>query len=235
MLAGRLLRLIRRRRRNILVVMLVTAAAVYAAVHRRHVRRLPRHRNNAHRLPLDPNLIVQMGWEGRQRLVLAKALHGAKNALIQHEPTLEEDVLRTRGHLHPLVDIEVALALLVGQPEGLLQVAESRIPDDNVGVRADGHFTLLRIQIEQLGGQRGGQRDELGARNAAGFDSFVPEEEEAFLHAGDAEGDGGEGVLAERLLFGVVCGVLGRHHLQVRLGGRGQERLALPLPAEERR
>ena len=73
-----------------------------------------------------------MGGIGRQRLVLAKALHRAEHAaLVEDQPTFADHVLGPGGHLQPLVDVEVALALLLGHAEGL---AQRRVPDHNVGV-----------------------------------------------------------------------------------------------------
>lgn len=111
------------------------------------------------------------------------------------------------------------------------------VPDDNVGVRADGYHALSGIQVEDLGGVRAGDRDESRGVHYAGEDALLPEDRHPVLDAVHAVGDLREVVLAHGLLFGVERAVVTADHLEIvserdsrhqrredRTSGRSEER-----------
>lgn len=89
------------------------------------------------------------------------------------------------------------------------------IPDDNVGVRAHGYDSLSRVQVEDPGGVRAGDRDETLGIHYAGVDALFPEHGQSVLDAVHAVRDLREVLLTQSLLLGVERGVVAADNLQI--------------------
>ena len=111
-----------------------------------------------------------------------------------------------------------------------------RVPEDQVGVGADGNRPLAGIEAKQLGRSRGDQLDEAIRGEAPGVDAARIDQAQAVLDAGAAVGDLGKVVLAHLLLVLVAEGaVVGGDHLQAVLGQTGPEFFLVPLFPKRRR
>src|SRR3989338_10172869 len=102
--------------------------------------------------------------------------------------------------LHALEDVKVA-GVVVGL--GGDDSGGAGVPDDDVGVGADGDEALARIAVEELGYVGGGDGDELRRGEDARGHALVPHHGHAVLDAVDAVGNAAEVVLPQRLLVGV--------------------------------
>lgn len=89
------------------------------------------------------------------------------------------------------------------------------IPDDNVGVRADGYNTLSRIQVEDSGGVRAGDRDESRGVHYASVHTFLPEHRHPVLHTVHAVGNLCKIVFAHSFLLGIERTIVAAGNLKI--------------------
>src|SRR5262249_17366840 len=142
-------------------------------------------------------VVARLQREGAAAEELAAALLGFGDPLVvvDDELAAREDVRGARGGLAALegrvVDAHVERVLAE-------ELFAPWIPDDDVGVGADGEGAFLAVEAEDLGGRGRGDLDEAVERDLVRGHAF-PEEVEAGLDARHAVGDLGEVVAAELL------------------------------------
>ena len=88
------------------------------------------------------------------------------------------------------------------------------IPDDEIGIGADGDRALLGIDVEDARDVGRGDGDELLLGQPPGVDARRPQHRHAVLEPAGAVGDLGEVLGAHALLLGREGAMVGRHHLQ---------------------
>jgi hypothetical protein len=118
---------------------------------------------------------------------------------------------RSRGGKAHLEDVEIAGVMMCLGGDGALG---ARIPDDDVGVGADGDDALSRIEVEDLGGVGARDGDETRRVHYPIVDTLVPHNGHAVLDAVHAVRDLGEVILAQCLLLAVERTVVASRHLQ---------------------
>lgn len=89
------------------------------------------------------------------------------------------------------------------------------IPDDNVGIRADGYNTLSRIQIKNFGGVRAGDRNESHGIHYASVYTFFPEHCHPVLHTVHAIRNLRKIVFAQSLLLGTERAIVATDNLKI--------------------
>lgn len=89
------------------------------------------------------------------------------------------------------------------------------IPDDNVGVRADGNNTLSRIQVEDFGSVRAGDSNESHGVHYASVYTLLPEHGHPVLHAVHAIGNLGKIIFAQSLLLGTERAIVATDNLKI--------------------
>src|SRR5215831_4859761 len=208
---------------------------------RRHASRWPHCRQAAvlgHRP--GPGAPPWLGLAGRDRLEAERAA-AEKLALagLAEELTVLDDDAAAREDMRRRADHLAALERRVvdAHVEGLLRedVALLRIPDDDIGIGADGERALARIEAEDLGRRRRRDLDEAIERDLPGAHAF-PEEIEAGLDSRHAIRDLREIVAAELLLLlHAERAMVGRDHLQIVVSEAAPQVILVMLGAERRR
>lgn len=89
------------------------------------------------------------------------------------------------------------------------------VPDDNIGVRADGYDALSRVQIEDPSGVRAGDGDESRGVHYARVHALLPQHRHPILDAVHAVRYLREVVLAQRLLLGAERAIIATDHLEI--------------------
>lgn len=89
------------------------------------------------------------------------------------------------------------------------------IPDDNVSVRADGYNTLSRIQIEDFGGVRAGDRNESHGVHYASVYTLFPEHRHPVFHTVHAVGNLRKIIFAKSFLLGTERAVIATGNLEI--------------------
>lgn len=89
------------------------------------------------------------------------------------------------------------------------------IPNDNVGVRADGYNTLSRIQVEDSGGVRAGDRNESHGVHYASVYTLLPDHWHSVLHTVHAIGNLCKIIFAQSLLFGIKRAIVATGNLKI--------------------
>lgn len=89
-----------------------------------------------------------------------------------------------------------------------------RIPNDNIGVRADGYDPLSGIQIEDSGGVRAGDGDETRGIHDAGMHALLPENGHPVLDAVHAVRNLRKVVLTQSLLIGAEGAIVAADKLE---------------------
>lgn len=89
------------------------------------------------------------------------------------------------------------------------------IPDDNVGVRANGYNALSRIQIEDFGGVRAGDRNESHGVHYASVYTLFPEHCHPVLHTVHAIGNFRKIIFAQSFLLAGERAVIATDYLEI--------------------
>lgn len=89
------------------------------------------------------------------------------------------------------------------------------IPDDNVGIRANGYNTLSRIQVEDSGGVRAGDRNESHGVHYASVRTLLPEHCHPVLHTIHAIGNLCKIIFTHGLLLGIERAIVAADNLKI--------------------
>lgn len=89
------------------------------------------------------------------------------------------------------------------------------IPDDNIGVWAHGYNTLSRIQIEDFGGVRAGDRNESRGIHYASMYTLFPKHCHPVLHTVHAIGNLRKIIFAQSFLLGAERAIVATDNLEI--------------------